>query len=195
MKPAKSSANRCCRSATTKRSRPRSRGRRYERSAALDRRGDGAGDARGARRRAAAAVPGISIDSRTVAPGEAFFAIKGDNRDGHEFVAAALAAGAASRWWRPTSATASPPMRRCWSCRRARGVARPRARGARALAGEDRRRHRLGRQDRHQGGVAAGARRLARPTHRSPRTTITGACRCRWRAARRGAVCACSSSA
>ena len=41
-----------------------------------------------------ASVPGISIDTRTIAPGEAFFAIKGDNRDGHDFVAAALAAGA-----------------------------------------------------------------------------------------------------
>jgi UDP-N-acetylmuramoyl-tripeptide--D-alanyl-D-alanine ligase len=40
-------------------------------------------------------VTGLSIDSRTVAAGEAFFAIKGDNRDGHEFVEAALAAGAA----------------------------------------------------------------------------------------------------
>src|ERR1700681_2395070 len=39
-------------------------------------------------------VPGISIDTRTVARGEAFFAIKGDNRDGHDFVAAALEAGA-----------------------------------------------------------------------------------------------------
>jgi UDP-N-acetylmuramoyl-tripeptide--D-alanyl-D-alanine ligase len=39
-------------------------------------------------------VPGLSIDTRTIAPGEAFFAIKGDNRDGHEFVPAALAAGA-----------------------------------------------------------------------------------------------------
>ena len=39
-------------------------------------------------------IPGISIDTRTLAPGEAFFAIKGDNRDGHEFVEAALAAGA-----------------------------------------------------------------------------------------------------
>jgi len=35
-------------------------------------------------------IPGISIDTRTVAPGEAFFAIKGDNRDGHDFVPAAL---------------------------------------------------------------------------------------------------------
>jgi UDP-N-acetylmuramoyl-tripeptide--D-alanyl-D-alanine ligase len=39
-------------------------------------------------------VPGISIDTRTIAGGEAFFAIRGDNRDGHDFVAAALAAGA-----------------------------------------------------------------------------------------------------
>ena len=41
-----------------------------------------------------AAVPGLSIDSRTLVPGEAFFAITGDSRDGHEFVAAALKAGA-----------------------------------------------------------------------------------------------------
>jgi len=40
------------------------------------------------------AVSGISIDSRSVVPGEAFFAIKGDARDGHEFVPAALKAGA-----------------------------------------------------------------------------------------------------
>jgi UDP-N-acetylmuramoyl-tripeptide--D-alanyl-D-alanine ligase len=40
------------------------------------------------------AVTGISIDSRSLARGEAFFAISGENRDGHDFVAAALAAGA-----------------------------------------------------------------------------------------------------
>ena len=40
-------------------------------------------------------VNGISIDSRTVGKGDAFFAIKGDNRDGHEFVEGALKAGAA----------------------------------------------------------------------------------------------------
>src|SRR2546430_14968931 len=39
-------------------------------------------------------IPGISIDARSVQRGEAFFAIKGDNRDGHDFVAAALQAGA-----------------------------------------------------------------------------------------------------
>jgi UDP-N-acetylmuramoyl-tripeptide--D-alanyl-D-alanine ligase len=41
------------------------------------------------------AVSGISIDTRTLAPGEAFFAIKGDRLDGHDFVEAALAKGAA----------------------------------------------------------------------------------------------------
>jgi UDP-N-acetylmuramoyl-tripeptide--D-alanyl-D-alanine ligase len=41
-----------------------------------------------------ASVTGISIDSRTIAPGEAFFAIAGDRHDGHAFVTAALDKGA-----------------------------------------------------------------------------------------------------
>src|SRR5262249_60742819 len=41
-----------------------------------------------------ASVGGISIDSRSILLGEAFFAIKGDSRDGHDFVAAALKGGA-----------------------------------------------------------------------------------------------------
>src|SRR6202035_4271068 len=40
-------------------------------------------------------VSGISINSRTIAAGDAFFAIRGDQRDGHEFVARALEADAA----------------------------------------------------------------------------------------------------
>jgi UDP-N-acetylmuramoyl-tripeptide--D-alanyl-D-alanine ligase len=40
-------------------------------------------------------VIGLSIDSRTLQQGEAYFAIKGDMHDGHDFVAAALKAGAA----------------------------------------------------------------------------------------------------
>jgi UDP-N-acetylmuramoyl-tripeptide--D-alanyl-D-alanine ligase len=39
-------------------------------------------------------VPGISIDSRTLKPGEAFFAIKGEIFDGHDFATAAVKAGA-----------------------------------------------------------------------------------------------------
>ena len=35
-------------------------------------------------------VTGISIDSRTLTPGEAYFAIRGDVHDGHDFVDAAL---------------------------------------------------------------------------------------------------------
>jgi len=41
-----------------------------------------------------ASVTGISIDSRTIAPAEAFFAIAGDRHDGHAFVTAALDKGA-----------------------------------------------------------------------------------------------------
>jgi len=39
-------------------------------------------------------VPGLSIDTRSIGKGEAFFAIKGDNRDGHDFVEVALKGGA-----------------------------------------------------------------------------------------------------
>lgn len=39
-------------------------------------------------------VSGYSIDSRTVQPGELFFAVRGDRFDGHDFVAAAAARGA-----------------------------------------------------------------------------------------------------
>ncbi|MGD9739175.1 MAG: UDP-N-acetylmuramoylalanyl-D-glutamyl-2,6-diaminopimelate--D-alanyl-D-alanine ligase [Bauldia sp.] len=40
------------------------------------------------------AIDGISIDSRTVLPGDAFFAIRGDRFDGHDFVSSALGRGA-----------------------------------------------------------------------------------------------------
>jgi UDP-N-acetylmuramoyl-tripeptide--D-alanyl-D-alanine ligase len=39
-------------------------------------------------------VSGIAIDSRTLETGDAFFAIKGDHRDGHEFVGSALSKAA-----------------------------------------------------------------------------------------------------
>ena len=35
-------------------------------------------------------VTGISIDTRTLKPGEAFFAIKGEKLDGHDFATAAI---------------------------------------------------------------------------------------------------------
>lgn len=43
----------------------------------------------------AGTVAGVSIDSRTIAAGDAFFAIKGDRVDGHDYVASALERGAA----------------------------------------------------------------------------------------------------
>ncbi|TPL04012.1 UDP-N-acetylmuramoylalanyl-D-glutamyl-2,6-diaminopimelate--D-alanyl-D-alanine ligase [Mesorhizobium sp. B2-4-14] len=39
-------------------------------------------------------ISGISIDSRSLQPGDAFFAIKGEAMDGHDFVTAAIKAGA-----------------------------------------------------------------------------------------------------
>jgi len=42
----------------------------------------------------AGAVTGISIDTRTLRPGDAFFAIRGDTHDGHSFASKAIAAGA-----------------------------------------------------------------------------------------------------
>ena len=41
-----------------------------------------------------AAIEGVSIDTRTLAPGDLFFAIKGETSDGHDYVARAFAAGA-----------------------------------------------------------------------------------------------------
>lgn len=40
-------------------------------------------------------ITGVSIDSRTVAPGDLFFAVRGERFDGHRFAAAAVARGAA----------------------------------------------------------------------------------------------------
>jgi UDP-N-acetylmuramoyl-tripeptide--D-alanyl-D-alanine ligase len=44
---------------------------------------------------ASRAISGISIDSRSLKPDEAFIALRGPNRDGHAFVASALEQGAA----------------------------------------------------------------------------------------------------
>ncbi|MBN2055011.1 UDP-N-acetylmuramoyl-tripeptide--D-alanyl-D-alanine ligase [bacterium] len=41
-------------------------------------------------------VTGVSIDSRTIQPGELFVALRGENQDGHRFVSQAAARGAAA---------------------------------------------------------------------------------------------------
>ena len=61
-----------------------------------------------------AEVPGLSIDSRTLGKGDAFFAIQGDNRDGHDFVEAALEIRRRPRGGRARQARGNlPPTRRC----------------------------------------------------------------------------------
>jgi UDP-N-acetylmuramoyl-tripeptide--D-alanyl-D-alanine ligase len=43
-------------------------------------------------------VCGYSIDSRTIAPGDLFFALRGENHDGHRFVAEVLSKALQRRW-------------------------------------------------------------------------------------------------
>lgn len=52
--------------------------------------------ATGGRTTAAWSATGVSIDTRTIMPGDLFVALQGDARDGHEFVGAALGKGAAA---------------------------------------------------------------------------------------------------
>ena len=54
---------------------------------------------------------GVSIDTRTIASGDIFVAIKGETHDGHEFVAKALAAGAGLAIARPTEQMSGPAFR------------------------------------------------------------------------------------
>ena len=57
---------------------------------------DFAARASGGRATVAAAYEGVTTDSRALAAGELFVALRGERFDGHEFVAAALAGGAAA---------------------------------------------------------------------------------------------------
>jgi UDP-N-acetylmuramoyl-tripeptide--D-alanyl-D-alanine ligase len=52
--------------------------------------------ATGGRARGDWSVAGVAIDSRAVAPGELFIALRGPNHDGHDFVAKAVERGAAA---------------------------------------------------------------------------------------------------
>lgn len=54
-------------------------------------------------------ITGYSIDSRSVKPGELFFAIRGPNHDGHAYAAAAVEAGAAAVVAERAWATANTP--------------------------------------------------------------------------------------
>jgi UDP-N-acetylmuramoyl-tripeptide--D-alanyl-D-alanine ligase len=58
------------------------------------------------------AATGVSINSRTLAPGDLYVAIKGENHDGHDFVADALRRGAAGALvsQRPEGVAAAAPL-------------------------------------------------------------------------------------
>ena len=56
--------------------------------------GTGEGARRSTEALSSEAAQGYSIDSRTVQPGELFFAVKGERLDGHDFVEQALSRGA-----------------------------------------------------------------------------------------------------
>ncbi len=63
-----------------------------------------------------AVAQGYSIDSRTIAAGELFFAVTGERLDGHDYVEAALANGAlaavvSQRWLAPATVDAAKLMR------------------------------------------------------------------------------------
>ena len=62
--------------------------------------------------RASVVAQGYSIDSRTLQPGELFFAVKGERLDGHDFVAQALERGAAAAVIRADRRAYFPPRSR-----------------------------------------------------------------------------------
>ena len=84
------------------------------------------------------AITGISIDTRTIAPGEAFFAIRGEAATARLRRRRALTRRCRRSRWSSEARLSSlaERSRRCWSCRRrARRLARARPRGARAQLG------------------------------------------------------------
>ena len=104
-----------------------------------------------------AEVSGLSIDSRTLTKGDAFFAVQGENRDGHDFVEAALKAGAGlavvAQGDRARFGNA-PLLSVPDVLEGLRDLARV---GACTNKGKSHRRNRLGREDRHQRRFAARA--------------------------------------
>jgi UDP-N-acetylmuramoyl-tripeptide--D-alanyl-D-alanine ligase len=132
----------------------------------------------------AAPIRGVSIDTRKLAPGDLFFAVKGEHRDGHDFVNQAMERGAtavvsiARSFAMPSThrlLVVEDPfeaLRRLGRAARARrrGSSRSQARSARPA-----RRRRCAR-------YSARRKRRTRP---SPPTTTIGACRSPWRAFRK----------
>ncbi|MBL8669358.1 MAG: UDP-N-acetylmuramoylalanyl-D-glutamyl-2,6-diaminopimelate--D-alanyl-D-alanine ligase [Alphaproteobacteria bacterium] len=77
---------------------------------------------------------GVSIDTRTLAPGDLFVAIKGERLDGHDFVAEAVRRGAAACLVERLPAEAGSAAR-CLRVRDVQAALQALARGARARTG------------------------------------------------------------
>ena len=140
------------------------------------------------------AVNGLSIDTRTIQEGDLFVALKGDNRDGHDFVAAAFAAkaGAALVSHVPPGVDGALLDRRPYPARAGRSggarrgpAATPKSWPSPAAPARPPPRK----------SCAWPATRWAAPMPRRRPTTIIGACRCRWRRCRATPNMACSKSA
>ena len=97
---------------------------------------------------------GVSIDTRTLKPGDLFVAIKGDSHDGHDHVARAFEAGAVAAL---VARDVAPGRPQFVVDDALRGMERLGAARAGALAGAPARDHRLRRQDQRQGDGARGA--------------------------------------
>ena len=114
------------------------------------------------------AVAGVSIDTRTLAPGDLFFAIKGETHDGHDHASRAFEAGASAAVVsreRADALAAFGPVFAVDDTLKRDGAARRRL--ARADEGAHRRGDRLGRQDERQGDAARRCSRPAARTHAS----------------------------
>ena len=122
--------------------------------------GDGCGDGRRAAGRVAAIRAGpLDRQPQASGHGEAFFANHNDRRDGHEFVATALAAEAGLAVVAAERRTAMPGERAASGRARCAFSLACACRGfPRADKRQGDRRDRLGWQDQHQGSVAARAR-------------------------------------
>jgi hypothetical protein len=126
-------------------------------------------------------LAGISIDSRKLTRGEAFFAIQGENRDGHDFVDDALKAGAGlavvSRGQRGRFANAPllvvPDVLEAWREPRVRACMRKSSPSPALSARPAQRKH-----------CDWRCRPTAKHMLLLRRTTITGVCRYRSRAVR-----------
>ena len=124
------------------------------------------------------AIAGISIDSRTIAPGDAFVAIRGERFDGHDFVAAGAAGRRGARRGRAKGARRRRSAR-CSSCPTIRsprwsGSARRRGRACTARSSPSPARSARPAPRRCS---ASRSRGSARRTRRSAPSTTIGACR------------------